>query len=276
MTALVRRLPKPLRSHLRAGLEVAPLVRLAADPAALRQLYRLERSTTNWGPGERTVGLRLRPLSGARVWVRPRTADLYALRDTFLGRYHVPPIPAGDPSVRRIWDLGSNIGMTVAHLAVLFPQARIQGVEMDADNAALCRRNTATWSDRCDILQAAVWSSDGEIQYEREFGNELSFRAQATTEGDEAARLSAPAIALNTLAARDPDELPIDLVKMDIEGVERQVLAEGTDWAQRVRMIMVEVHEPYDARACCADLERLGFDATVDTRHHAAVLGVRR
>jgi FkbM family methyltransferase len=178
--------------------------------------------------------------------------------------------------VRRIWDLGSNIGMTVAHLAVLFPQARIQGVEMDADNAALCRRNTATWSDRCDILQAAVWPSEGEIHYVREVGNELSFRAEAGEGGGAAERLSAPSISLNTLAARDADELPIDLVKMDIEGAERQVLAESTDWAQRVRMIMVEVHEPYDLQACCAALERLGFDATVDTRHHAAVLGVRR
>ena len=273
MTAVRRRLPKSLRSTARAVVETAPLVRLASGPASLRQLYRLERSTTHWGPGERTVAVRLRPLSGARVWVRPHTEDRYALRDTFLGRFHVPPLPAGDPSVRRIWDLGSNIGMTVAHFAVLFPEARIRGVELDAENAALCRRNVATWSDRCEILRAAIWTEDGTIRYERQVGNELGFRVRPGAEDDRL--LTAPSISLNTLAERDDGDAPIDLVKMDIEGAERDVLRQNTEWAALVRTILVEIHEPYDVSACCNDLARLGFKVTVNPRHHAAVVGVR-
>ena len=62
---------------------------------------------------------------------------------------------------------------------------------------------------------------------------------------------------------------------MDIEGVERHVLSQGTEWAARVRIILVEVHEPYDVDACCRDLAALGFDASPDDRHHAAVVGIR-
>ena len=275
MSSLTRRIPKPVRSHLRAIKEGAPLARLASTPATVRTIHRLECSTAHWGPGEENVSLRLRPLNGARIWVRPRTADLYAVKDTLIGRYHVPPVAPGDPTIRRIWDLGTNIGMTVAHYAVLFPQARIQGVEMDAANATLARRNTATWADRVDILQSAVWATDGEIEYEREEGEELSFRAEEATGAGGGTRLTSPAISLNTLAARWGDDAPIDLVKMDIEGVERHVLSRDTEWAARVRIILVEVHEPYDVDACCRDLAALGFDASPDDRHHAAVVGLR-
>jgi FkbM family methyltransferase len=250
------------------------MLRIAAGPADARQLFRLECSTTAWEVDEEVVAVALRPLGGETVWVRPLTADIYAVEDTFVGRYHVPPVEPGHPGIRRIWDLGSNIGLTVAHLATLFPGAEIRGVELDAENVALCRRNTAPWADRCEIIHAAVWPADGAVEYVRESGNELGFRAEETSEDGEGGRLSAPALSLDTLAEEWPDGR-IDLVKMDIEGAERTVLSEATAWAERVDMIMVEVHEPYDVDACRADLGRLGFDVTPHPTHRAGVIGVR-
>ena len=269
-----RRLPKRLRAPVRAAREVRPMLRIAAGPADARQLFRLECSTTAWDLDEATVPVALRPLGGETVRVRPLTADIFAIRDAFIGGYHVPPVPAGDPGIRRIWDLGSNIGLTVAHLATLFPGAEIRGVELDAENVALCRRNTAPWADRCEITHAAVWPADGEVEYERAPGNELGFRAEDPSGRTAGGRQTAPALSLDTLAGEWPDD-PIDLVKMDIEGAERTVLSEATGWAERVRMIMVEVHEPYDVAACRADLERLGFDVTPHPTHPAGVIGAR-
>lgn len=36
---------------------------------------------------------------------------------------------------------------------------------------------------------------------------------------------------------------PVDLVKMDIEGMERDILADGGDWLHRVGLIVLEVHQ---------------------------------
>ena len=55
---------------------------------------------------------------------------------------------------------------------------------------------------------------------------------------------------------------PGGLVKMDIEGAERDVLRQNTEWAALVRTILVEIHEPYDVSSCCTDLARLGFEVT--------------
>ena len=165
--------------------------------------------------------------------------------------------------------------MTAAHMAVLFPAARLTAVEMDGGNAELCRVNLARWSARCEVVQAAVWPTDGEVEYEWSARDEQSFRAQAAGTAYDAAMRRAPAIALNTLLEREGPGAEVDFLKMDIEGAEQRVLGEHVEWAQRVRRIVVEVHEPYDVERCRRDLDALGFRTAIDDRHWAAVVGVR-
>jgi len=86
------------------------------------------------------------------------------------------------------------------------------------------------------------------------------------------------AVSLNTLLARRG---PPDYVKVDVEGGERQLLNEATDWALCVRCISVECHPPYRLGDCVADLERLGFDTlalpqTLRRRARDCAVGVRR
>jgi FkbM family methyltransferase len=252
--------------------QVGPLIRrlrLTGSLESARRLTEVERLATGRSPVPPTVrDVRLRPLRGRRVGVRQGTKDFYALRDTFLAQYHLPPdgiVPA------TIWDLGANIGMTMAHFAVLYPDARIAGVELDPENAALCRENILPWSERCELVQAAVWTDDGGVDYEREPGMEQGFHV--VEQGDGNAKASS--ITLNGLLERHSWDR-VDFVKMDIEGAEREVLATETDWAAAVRSIKVEVHEPYSVDECLRDLRALGFEARPDDEHWAAAVGVRR
>ena len=269
--ALRALIPKPVRLRLRSLAAYPATARLTSDYRSFRGFRRLERSTTRWDAGERTIELRLRPLGGAPVRVRPESQDRWAVRDTFLGRYHLPPPEVEAGSVRTIWDLGSNIGLTVAHLAVMFPAAQIFGVEMDEDNALLCRENVRPWSDRCEIIRAAVWPAEGAVAYERQAGNELGFRVIGDSRPG---RHSASALPLNTLLERTPGGT-VDYVKMDIEGAEQDALRRNTEWASDARSIKVEVHAPYSVDECSEDLSALGFSTRPDDRHPACVLGIR-
>src|SRR6185436_4373163 len=111
--------------------------RLAADLRSLVAYLRLEGPWRPAGP----VPVRVRPLGGRTVWLRPRTTDAVMLRDTFRDLVHPPP-DLGRP-IRWVLDLGANAGITVAHTALLHPQARIVAVELDPGNAAPARRNLA-------------------------------------------------------------------------------------------------------------------------------------
>ena len=216
-------------------------------------------------PTPREVQLRIRPLDGRSIVIREGTSDADVLWETYFGRYHLPPCGFRP---RTIWDLGANIGLTMAHMAQLYPDARLIGVELDEENAGLCARNVSAWGERCKVLNAAIWDRDGRIEYRAEPGLEYGFSV-GPREGQ---RRTASALTLNRLAAIDAMDT-IDYVKMDIEGAERRVLRSQTDWARRVRCIMVEVHEPYSIADCLRDLDRLGFSTEVDSRHWASVMG---
>jgi FkbM family methyltransferase len=264
-------IPKRLRQRVKSVLRYPLTLRLVADARSFVAFRRVENTTRRWPAGSVPVGVRLRALAGHEVALRPHTADNLALIGTFMGRHHLPPPEAAvDP--RLIWDLGSNIGLTVADLACAYPSATIVGVELDDANAELARRNTAAWSDRCEVLRGAVWTEDGVVTYTRPPGDEQGFHIDDSA-GSGAPHADAPAITLDGLLARVRGD--VDYVKMDIEGAEREVLRNNTAWAARVRSIKVEVHPPYSVEECMADLSELGFRAQRGEGHPALVVGVR-
>ena len=265
------RLPAPLQRAVRLAFVA---LRVTAGPRSFLTYLRLTRVRRHEGSGGRVVHVRLRPLGGREVLLRPSTSDADTVWGTFAGAYHLPPPEASDP--RLIWDLGANIGLTMADMAVRFPGARIVGVELDHDNAQLARRNLAPWGERCEVLEAAVWREDGELSYHRLTGGTAGHHVADVpvgTEGEGIAR--APAISLDTLLERSGAGAVVDFAKVDVEGTERELLRAGTGWAGRVRTITVEVHEPYTVAECERDLRALGFTTRVHPRHWACVTGVR-
>ncbi len=215
----------------------------------------------------RPAAIRLRQLGGGEIAMRPSTADAWAVATTLLPPNHLPPPELDRRAIRTVWDLGANIGVSMAHLAISCPRAHIVGLELEPENARLCRRNVAPWAERCTVIEAAAWTNDGEIAFTGEPAASVGYHVSADGEADGGAGAgahSARALSLDTvLAAHTPGET-VDYVKMDIEGAEAAVLTERTGWAERVRAMTVEVHEPYTVEACVADLERLGFRARRD------------
>ncbi len=265
-------LPRTIRRGLVSLTEYPDTWRLVGDMRSFREFRRLENPPARLRRSGAPVTVRFRTLDPASVKLRPQTEDDGLARDVFFTSYHLPPAGIDPREVRYIWDLGANIGLTMAHLAAKFPGAHITGVELDADNAALCSENISRWHDRCEVVAAGVWTSSGTVEYERPTGRAQSFHVVDATGSTPSAH--APAISLNALLERSGAML-IDYVKMDIEGAERAVLNENTEWASRVRSIKVELHNSYSIPECLTDLERLGFVAAPIPRHHAGVAGVR-
>ena len=240
--------------------------RVTSDRRSLRTFARVARMPAEAGMSS-VARLRLRPLGGREVLVRPGTSDIGTVWGTFARRYHLPPAELGSPGT--IWDLGANIGLTMAHFAQLFPCARVLGVELDEDNVGLARRNVAAWGDRCQVIHAAVWPSDGEVRYRGWPGGTSNYQVTGSGEGT-----LVRAVSIAELVREHGG--PVDYLKVDVEGAEREVLREGDGWAQAVRCLKVELHGDYGVQECEADLRRLGFDARQDPDHWACVVGLRR
>lgn len=197
--------------------------------------------------------VRIRALAGAGIQIRRGTSDAQVVWDAFVRGYHLVELERP----RLILDLGANIGVTMAHMAVLYASARVVGVEMVPEHARLARRNTSPWADRCEVVEAAVWNEPGSLGWALEPGNEFG----AAVKPGSAVR----AITLSQLIG----DSQVDYMKMDIEGAERTVLTSNTGWAAKVAAIKVEVHPPYSIAQCASDLSSLGFRplATPDGHH---------
>jgi FkbM family methyltransferase len=270
---LLASLPPQAQTLLRLAFVA---VRVTQGPRSLGTYVRLSRIRHHEGSGGRAVRVRLRPLGGRQVLLRPSTSDIDTVWGTFAGRYHRPPAEATDAGpLGLIWDLGSNIGLTMADLAEAHPSARIVGVELDPENVALSRINLEPWAGRCEVVEAAVWPSDGELRYVRLAGATSGHHVTSAELGTDPAVATAAAVSPETLLGLESPGAVVDYAKIDIEGAERDLLRERTDWARQVRCVNVEVHEPYTVEECRADLEGLGFQTRVDPRHWACVIGVR-
>jgi len=240
-------IPAPARPWASWLRQLPFLYRVSAGPKGYWTLARVSR------PGDLSAScnverVRVRALDGVEVALRPGVVDTHVAVTTFHGRYHLPPRHVRAP--RLIWDLGANIGLTMAHMAHLFPSARVVGLEMDPANAALARKNVAPWDIRCEVVEAAAWTTDGTVRFRGEPGRNDGARVSAQ------GRQVAPALSLNTLLGMTG---PPDFVKMDVEGAEEALLSHNTEWASATRCIAVECHPPYTLGHCRGDLESLGF-----------------
>ncbi len=83
--------------------------------------------------------INLKALGGSPVLIRPGSSDPDVLIGAFDGRYHLPAGRLDPPEF--VWDLGTNIGLTILQMAREFPAARFVSVELDGANFELAERN---------------------------------------------------------------------------------------------------------------------------------------
>jgi FkbM family methyltransferase len=216
-------------------------------------------------------------LGGQPVLCRPGTRDKSSLEDLLFYQTYLPPVPLNDPKV--IVDLGANVGYTVSHFAFLYPGARTIGLELDAQNFLIAQQNTQWCRDRVTMINAAIWSSNGYVNFEGRGEDAYHVVASIPNDNDNLASPSpdrrARAMTMESLIA-DFGIARIDYLKMDIEGGETELILSGNPtWLDRVDAMKVELHHvEYD------DFERAlsgrGFHCYPDRLHPSCIVAVRK
>ncbi|WP_341891694.1 FkbM family methyltransferase [Variovorax sp. YR752] len=220
-----------------------------------------------WSGGSKPRPVHLRYNACGAVWMRNGTTDYPTLVSCFVKGFHRPLQPL--PPRPTILDIGANVGYTLVDFRHHHPDARLIGVEMDADNHALASRNVEGLGN-VQLLRAAVWCEDGEVRYD------ASADADAFAVGSGgAAQRSVEALTMGTLLDRCGVSRA-DYVKLDIEGAEKDLFERGElGWLQRVEQISIELHGTLKAPELMALLREHGFQAAKDARHWDTVVAWR-
>jgi FkbM family methyltransferase len=136
-----------------------------------------------------------------------------------------------------IVDAGANIGATSVYLALTFPSARVVAVEPEPGNFALLTSNVVGSNVCC--LQAAISSQSGRTRVIDPGEGHWGYRTGPAGAGPEVARTMVSQI----YREQGPPPYHPFLVKVDIEGGEKDLFEASTDWVGRTPLLIVELHD---------------------------------
>ena len=165
---------------------------------------------------------------------RPGTSDFLTLRQ-ILGRRESLPALESRPGF--IIDAGANIGCTSLLYANRWPEAAILAVEPDGGNCDLFEKNLRDYPN-VTLVRGAVWPHGGALRISNPGSEPWSRRVAPDGVGNWIRGRSIPEPL--DLAGRSA----VDLLKLDIEGAERELFSHGTsEWIGRVGTLLVELHD---------------------------------
>jgi FkbM family methyltransferase len=140
-----------------------------------------------------------------------------------------------------IIDAGANIGFASIYFSLKYPEAKIYAIEPDEENFNMLKRNTENYQNVVAI-KAALWNENTSVDlFDRNTG---SWGFAVTKAGN---------VTPNRVSEVDGITVPkimetykinfIDILKIDIEGAEKEVFQDSGDWIDKVGVIAVELHD---------------------------------
>ena len=183
-----------------------------------------------------TREVRLR-FAGNKHFLRLNTTDAMVWFSVFHQRDYSAPLPF-EP--RTIIDGGAYTGFSAIYFANRYPLARIIAVEPDESNFRLLLKNTRHY-ENINAVQAALWCEDTEVSlYARAQGQWAS--SLIPDEGRAGSAKSVRGMRIETLVNEFRLQ-QIDLLKLDVEGAEKEILAHATPWVDAIGAIFIELHD---------------------------------
>lgn len=265
-TSAIEQLKKHFRT-LKNGLAVHPLFS-RYDKYQLDQINRKTNTT-------RHIHLKPKGLKYG-ITIRQNFVDKDVVFYVLQEQYHLPPTEATLRSNPVILDLGSNIGLTVAHLKNQYPSATIIGYEMNQENYFLAVANTQKYPD-VQIVNTAVWIEDATVSYAKEANFDSYSIVNQAKDNNASQQITVPCLQLSTIFKNHKLDY-VDYLKMDIEGAEESILrAADLSWMQKVGAMNIEMHLDNEADLDQFKLiiEQQGFKVWKDHKHWSSIFAVR-
>lgn len=145
---------------------------------------------------------------------------------------------------KTIVDAGANIGLASIYFSNKFPDAKIIAIEPEESNLEVLRKNIAPYKNIIPVC-GALWHENTKIDLVDPGLGKWGFMAQkqddvAENYGDivhEVQGMTIDAI----MKSQGIDH--IDILKIDIEGAEREIFRCSSSWIGKIDALIIELHE---------------------------------
>jgi FkbM family methyltransferase len=170
---------------------------------------------------------------------------------------------------RTIIDGGAYIGLSAIYFSMRYPDVRVIAVEASESNFNLLVRNTSSFSN-IEPVHAALWPQHGSLVLTDPGTGVWGLQVRdADAQGDllqsraDESHDSVRAITIPDII-REYHLDNIDLLKLDIEGSEKELFGGSTPWLDQVDAICIELHDWFKAgcsRTFFTAVEDFSFEA---------------
>jgi FkbM family methyltransferase len=182
-----------------------------------------------------TIGYALKDLKH-KIYLRTASSDYAIYRQIFIEKQYEYSLKQ-DPKI--IIDCGANIGLASVYFANKYPSAKIIAIEPETSNFELLVANTKNYPN-VHCLKNGIWHKKTNLHiYDAGMGS-WNF---VTNEVDYENENTISAISLTDIMVMFKIER-IDILKMDIEGSEKEVFDNYDEaWLNNTDLVIIETHD---------------------------------
>jgi FkbM family methyltransferase len=188
-----------------------------------------------------------------QLYFRKQSSDEQVIREVFTGlQYdfgHLPRFAELSSFVRRrqtsglrplIIDAGANIGASSIYLLANQPKAVVVAIEPHLGNFQLLTMNVQGLD--VEAINAALSSTSGSARVVNPGLGHWGYRTEAIDGGQQIAG-TIPRVTVNDIYERHAKGFFPFLVKIDIEGGERDLFSANTEWVDHTPLIIIDLHD---------------------------------
>lgn len=177
-------------------------------------------------------------IGSVELIIRTRTPDLTVAFSSLIGgdynEIHVD-------NVSVIVDAGANIGTSAIAFAQKYPNATIIAIEPEAENFGILEENVRPWIN-IRPLKAALTAKGGEMQLLDRGTGPWGYTVTDSQQTVGELGQTVCCITLDQVLDRFGFTF-VDILKLDIEGGEKDVLENSGEWIGNVGVLVAELHD---------------------------------
>jgi FkbM family methyltransferase len=193
------------------------------------------------------------------IYLRLKTSDMLTFVHVFLRSEYDVNI-AKTPTV--IVDAGANIGLTSVFYANKYPGAKIIALEPEYSNFTLLKKNVAAYGNIIAINKA-LWGENTTLEIVDPGLGKWGFQTRKRNVEETDRKKAIESITIDKLM-NDNMLSHIDILKIDIEGAEKEVCESSSAWIDKVGMMAIELHDRHKIGCSRAFYNASnGFDAEI-------------
>lgn len=185
------------------------------------------------------------------IKLRPSGGDLFIFYEILLdGSYYLPEATQPKRRGLNVVDLGANVGLTTLYYDMLFPGSSFFCVEPDRNNFDVLKHNISN-IPQARAVQGAVGAQAGKGFFD---SSGHSWGGKLANAGEEVTVWSIDDV------IHESGFEHVDIMKIDIEGAEKEIFSSAPAWLKKTRLIIIELHDDYTLESFEKHIQPYGFE----------------